>query len=478
MPVYVGLDIGTSSICAVALNPEGELLASASADNDAGVDDLPPGYAEQSPGRIYHLALSVLAELAASLGAAADEVVGIGLSGQQHGVLVADADLGPLTNLVSWQDRRAGEEVPGTGRSFLEHFIDAVPDEALAEAGSRPGMGYMGVTLYWLLHHDAVPERASRALIVHDWVAARLCGEPPAADASDAASTGLFNVRERRWDERTCAAAGVDPRLLPPIREAGSPLGALSEKVARETGLPAQATVHVPLGDNQASVLASLREPAEEVLCNVGTGGQVSAVTDRYLLTDSLESRPFPAGRLLAAGVSLCGGAAFSCLADHYADIVNELTGESPDRGAVMRTLSDLAEGVPPGADGLRMEPYFLGSRRDPARRGRVTGMTPENSTPGHLARACMEGIVAELAGYYDEMVEAGLKPRGRLVGSGNGMRRNPVMREAAAEAFGMPVAVPAWDEEAACGAALSAMVGAGEFKSFEDVSRIVRYAS
>ncbi|MFW6189414.1 MAG: sedoheptulokinase [Planctomycetota bacterium] len=474
--IFVGLDVGTTSLSAVAIDGEGRPLASTSAPNDSAVEGLPPGRAEQDPARIRERALQALSGLADRLGKRARRVRDIGLCGQQHGVLLVDERLRPLTNLITWQDRRGEEPLPGVEVTALEAFIDAAPEPAIAESGSRPGMGYAAVTLFWLQRRGHVPDDFHRALIVHDWLAAWLAGSQPCTDPTDAASTGLFNVKQGQWDGRLCAAAGVQVERLPPVRPAGTPLGSLRDRLAAATGLPAGATVHAALGDNQAGVLASLRRPKEEVLVNVGTGGQVSAVTDTYFATESLEARPFPGGRLLSVGASLCGGAAFAGLGEHYRRAIRAVTGRRVPVQEVLDALVEQAEEVSAGADGLRLEPYFLGSRAEPERTGRLSGMTLQNNTPGHWARAWIGGIVEELAGYYRRMTEAGLRPRERAVGSGNGMRRNPVMRAAAAEALGMPVCVPAWEEVAACGAALAAMVGSGACESFRRAARLVRH--
>ena len=80
--------------------------------------------------------------------------------------------------------------------------------------------------------------------------------------------------------------------------------------------------------------------------------------------------------------------------------------------------------------------------------------MSTENNAPGAWAHAFITGVTRELAGHYRRMLQAGLEERKRLVVSGNAMRLNPVMRRAAMEGFDMPLAIPAWEEEAACGAA------------------------
>ncbi len=443
MDHFVGLDVGTSKVSAVALDAEGRLIASAALPNDAGVEGLPPGRDEQSPGRICEIAARVLEELRREVGVPR----AIGLTGQMHGVLVADADLAPLTNLVTWRDRRAEERTP-EGSTYLEGL-------------GFGAAGYGAATLYHMQRTAGLPEGARYVLLIHDWLAAKLAGCAPCTDPTDAASTGLYDVRAGRWDAARCEAAGVSMELLPPVREAGTPLGA---------------NVHTALGDNQASVLASLGDPAAQVLVNIGTGGQVSAVTDRLLSGPDLDARPFPGGRSLSVGASLCGGAAFAYLGEHYARVVRALTGDDVDVDHVLSRLVELAADVPAGADGLRLEPFLLGRRSDPSLRGVLSGMSMENSAPGHWARAFIEGLVGELAGYYGQMLAAGLGERSRLVGSGNGMRRNTVMRQTAERAFGMPLSVPAWREEAACGAALCAMVGCGALESFDEASALVRY--
>jgi sugar (pentulose or hexulose) kinase len=347
----------------------------------------------------------------------------------------------------------------------------------LERAAIAPATGYLGVTLFCLKESSGLPRSARYALMCHDWLAARLAACELATDPTDAASSGLYDVRERRWARPVCEALGIDSRLLPTVREAGGPLGRIHPDFAKATGLPAGTTVHVPLGDNQASVLASMRDPASEVLLNVGTGAQTSAVTGLLFTAPDIEPRPFPGGKVLACGAGLCGGAAFRYLAEHYVRVIRGLTGAEATVPQVLTKLVELAGGVPAGSHGLRMDPFFQGKRSDPSVRGSMSGMGTANNSPGAWARALMEGMARSLAGHYQTMLGAGLEPRRRLVASGNALRLNPVLRQAASDAFGMPLAMPAWDEEAACGAALAAMVGAGALASFEAAASLVHHA-
>lgn len=478
MDVFIGLDIGTSKLSGVALDGEGKTVAGASRPNDADVDGLPSTRHEQTADRLYVLAVDILREFSEALGERAKDIRAIALTGQMHGAVLVDERLKPATNLITWRDGRATETLEAGERTYLDELRARAGDGAFADTGTHPAAGFMGATLFWFTARGDVPAAARWALQVHDWIAAKLAGAEPVTDATDAASTALFNVKKNAWDERIIGSLDLDARMLPRVVEAGSELGRLSEGVARATGLPAATTVHAALGDNQASVLASLREPATELLLNIGTGGQISAVTPKFFTASGVEARPFPGGKFLSVAVSLCSGAAFTYLADHYAAVTRKLTGQKVSREDVLAKLVKLASRVPPGADGLTVEPFFLGKRHDPSARGRISGMSAENNTPGHWALAFLEGVVEELVGGYRAMLACGLEPRERLIGSGNGLRKNRILRRAAAAAVDMPLAVPAWHEEAACGAALAGMVGAGAVGSFEEAARFVRYAS
>jgi sugar (pentulose or hexulose) kinase len=438
---------------------------------------LPPGRHEQAPDRLLELAVGLLSEIRVRLGDKASDVRGIGFSGQMHGALLVDGDLQPVTNLVTWQDQRGAEQFPGTKHSCLDECISRVGRQTFERAAISPATGYMGVTLFCLKESSGLPRSARYALMCHDWLAARLAACEPATDPTDAASSGLYDVRERRWAKPICEALSLDTRLLPPVREAGDALGRVHSDFTKATGLPSETTVHVPLGDNQASVLASMSDPMSEVLLNIGTGAQTSAVTDLFFTAPDIEPRPFPGRKVLACGAGLCGGAAFRYLAEHYAQAIRELTGADVPVPQVLTKLVELAAEVPAGSHGLRIDPFFQGKRSAPSVRGAMSGMGTDNNSPGAWARALTEGMARSLAGHYETMLKAGLEPRRRLVASGNALRLNPVLRQAASDAFGMPLAMPAWDEEAACGAALAAMVGSGALDSFEAAASLVRYA-
>src|SRR5439155_4785850 len=142
-------------------------------------------------------------------------------------------------------------------------------------------------------------------------------------------------------------------------------------------GLPASVPVFGAIGDNQASFLGSVANPKHSVLVNVGTGGQVAAFIDRFTFDPRLETRPFPHGGYLLVCPGLCGGRTYATLERFFRQVGGQVFDLSK-QDALYPAMNRLAAAVPPGADGLRCEPFFTGTRQDPELRASWSGMSPE----------------------------------------------------------------------------------------------------
>jgi len=271
----------------------------------------------------------------------------------------------------------------------------------------------------------------------------------------------MFDVAKRRWDAATVESLGLSMALLPEVREAGEVVGNVSRAAAASTDLVPGLPVCVPLGDNQASFLGSVKDRENSVLVNVGTGAQVAAFTDRFVHAPPLETRPFPRGGNLLVHAGLCGGRSYAVLEAFFRTVgeqVLQITTGTP----LYDIMNRLAYSVPSGAGGLRCKPLFTGSRQDPTLRASWTGVSPENFTPAHMTRSLLEGIAAELADSHSLIRAAAGKTYRQLIGAGNGLRQNSVLAAMVAEAFAMPLRFPRHCEEAAVGAALTAGLDVG----------------
>jgi sugar (pentulose or hexulose) kinase len=249
--------------------------------------------------------------------------------------------------------------------------------------------------------------------------------------------------------------------------------GGVTAELAARAGLAAGTPVFVGIGDNQASFVGSVGDPADAAAVNVGTGGQVAAFAESLSYDAALETRPFPRGGYLLVSAGLTGGASYAVLERFFRSVGLLLFNVQNEESLFLR-LNELAASVPAGAGGLRCEPYFSGTRADPKLRASWTGVSAENFTPAHLTRALLEAMARTFAVGLDAIMKQIHSRPIRLVGAGNGLRENPLLANLVAEAFGMPIRFARHREEAAYGAALVAAVGAGVFPDLAGAARII----
>ena len=464
MPLSLALDLGTTSIAAVAIDGDGRVVTHVQLPNDSAICGLPAGQAEQDPLRVRNIACDVLRRLADGL---PEKPHCLGMTGQMHGGLVLDSDRRPLTNLITWQDRRANLTDPRGPGSYLDSLLGNCPEGALQGTGCRPAAGFLSVTLSVLARQGTGFSPPSRAACVADWIAAELTGGALAIDPSDAASLGVYDLEQRRWSDELLAACGLPAALMPEVRESGAVLGGLTAAMARATGLPSGLPVCNAFGDNQAAVLGSVPAGSPAIQINVGTGGQINWPIPRFIRLPGMETRYLPKGRFMLVGPGLSGGDAYAWVNRTAASWLSAF-GIERSRDEIYATMNELAEAVPENADGLTCEPLFRGSRWKPAARGEFHGVTFDNFSLGHVARAVLRGIAEGMYSFYEQAGENRPAHLDRIIGSGNGLRKNPLLVREISRRFKRPVWFPAHQQEAAYGAALLAGASTGLWPDLE----------
>lgn len=467
--ILLGIDLGTTKLCALALDADsGAVLAVEDVANDTRLAAADPDAGEQDAQAIGDRARILLARLARHAAVAGGDVAGLGVTGQMHGVVIAAANGAPLTPLINWQDQRGNRKAPN-GRTYTE-AVHALLGTDLARTGCRPATGYGAVTLYRLAQERRLPQ-SGIALTIQDFFVHQLTGMA-ATDPSDAGSWGIFDTQGGAdWLPDIAARLGLPQRLLPPVFPTGTAAFPLRADLAGTLGLPAGLPVTVALGDNQASFLGSVPRLADSLLFNLGTGGQISVATRRFTTVASLETRPLIPGLWLLVGASLCGGRAYHLLARFFAAVGTEVFGTTVELPAIYTAMNRLAEVS--GDNTLAVSPLFGGTRHDPAARATISGLGAENFSPEALTRALVRGMVGELMDYYRAAEQAGAAAV-TVVGAGNSVRRNAAVRQEIARQTGLPLLVPPRQEEAACGAALTAGVVTGVYADWQAAGKTI----
>jgi sugar (pentulose or hexulose) kinase len=453
----VGLDLGRTHVTGVLVDTAWrQVVRHAQRPNDAATKPILPTRAEQKPHRLRALVLEILAELAGD----GTPVDSIALTGQMHGLLCVDAGGEPVTPLISWQDQRTWEGQPGNLTSLDRLFSrldDLAPrqssEQAWYENGCRIDHGYGAATLFWLVEQGELPATTHRVCTLPGWMAAQLTGTLPVTDPTLAASWGSYSLPGGGWNVAFLDALGLDAQLMPPVRPSGEPLGGLLPELARRVGMQAGVPVLNAVGDGQAAYLGSVTDPAQELLFNLGTGGQICWMLPQFAPpTRAVETRPLPGERYLRVGASLCGGAAYAWLNHTVRGWLSDF-GVHAEEQAIYERLNALAMTCN-DAGSLRVRTTFLGKRGDDSvQAGSIEGISLDNLQLGALARATLSGIIDELYDLYRAHASE-TASYSRLIATGGGLRRNPLLPGLIEERFGLPVHVHQQRGTAALGAA------------------------
>lgn len=428
----IGIDIGTTTICFVVVDSHNKIAESITLPNDSALEALCSWEHLQDPERIYQLVISELESMLKKY----PDVSAIGLTGQMHGILYVDGKGEAVSPLYTWQDERGN--IIEEGESLVER---------LKEVTSAPvATGYGLVTHIWNLQHELVPSKAEKICTIADYVGMKLTGrKSPLLHVSNAASLGFFDVQNRCFLIDELASLGVKETVLPSV-------SSRVENIGCYRNIP----VKVAVGDNQASVKGSIGIEERSILLNVGTGSQISVIVKEYIEIPGIEIRPYLDDKYLLVGAALCGGKSYAILEKFLREWA--VISGAPDEKQYDFMLQVGWQAYKNKCESpLKVQTTFQGTREKPSLAGSILQIREENFTPGNLILGFIEGMIDELYEMYDKMIQSAEFQGIILVGSGNGMRRNPLMQEIAKEKFGMNLGLPSCTEEAAFGAAICA---------------------
>jgi xylulokinase len=458
--MLLGLDIGTSSVKAILVDPQGVVRGVGSAA--VPMHTPRPGWTEQEPGDWWDAAVSAVRGVLAMAPGAGGKVEAIGLSGQMHGSVFLD-HVGVLSRglgtravrpALLWNDQRTADELADIeaaagGRAAL---VQAV--------GSRAMTGFQLPKILWLRRHE--PEhfkRLAAVLLPKDFIRFRLSGEL-ATDAGDASGTLLFDVVARRWRTDLMKSVGVDPSLFPLVVESGEVAGCLSAHAAETLGLPAGIPIAGGSGDNQCGAVGAGVVRPGMGLAILGTSGVVYAHAD--------VPRPDVAGLGRTHAMAAATGQGGWCVTGVMLSAAGSVAWAA-DRlfpGVSLDTLLAEAWAAPAGAGGLVFGPYVQGERcphPDPSARGALVGLSLAH-TRGHVMRAVIEGVSFAMADILSLVRSLGVECS--TIRLGGGGAKSPQWRQLLADLFGVPVEVPTTEEGGAYGAAILSAVAAGRYRS------------
>ena len=442
---FIGIDIGTSSICGIVYNTVSKDIVSIAKINNTDMLSCNVWEKVQDANAIVDIVLDLIQELRIQY----PDIKGIGLSGQMHGILYVNAEGEAVSPLYTWQDMR-GSLLYKDGMSYAAYLSK--------QTGFPLSTGFGLVTHYYNKVNSLVPQNAVKLCTIMDYTAIRLTGKcEPLVDCSNAASLGFFDKEKLAFDKEALWNVGIDSSILPEIGKAFSRVGHYEN-----------ISVYTAIGDNQASFLGSIRDIRHSIHITVGTSSQISVYSEDYVNVPLLDTRPLPGGGYILVGAALCGGCSFSLLKKFFSETIKLYTGEEMDDTDLYKIMVSVPY-KEVQEDDIRVETLFGGTRSHPEKRGKIMNISCLNWHPENLIRGFLEGMSQELYDFYQLLPNSVRERKTILVGSGNGIKRNPLLCQILEERFKCHLQVSACREEAALGACICGMVGNGYINNFTD---------
>lgn len=450
--LLLGIDIGTTALKAVVLDPAGGIVAQATRPHT--LRSLHAGWAEMDPHEWWATTQAACRELTARVGA--ERIAAVGVTGMVPAMVALDGTMQPLRASIQQNDARALAEVADV-RALIG---DAA---SLAVTGGVVSQQQIGPRWRWVQRHE--PEIAAQTRHLcgsYDLITQHLTGVL-SLELNWAVESGLFDIRSRDWHQPFLDLVDIDVALFPPVREPATIVGVITPEAAAVTGLRAGTPVVAGSADHVAAALASGIAAPGEVLLKFGGGGDVLACADR--------AEPHPAFFFdfhNIPGLALING----CMATSGSFVrwFQRVIGG----GADLALLDAEAAAVSPGAGGVIALPYLLGEKTplfDPEARGVFVGLMLHHER-GHLFRAVLEGICCGFRHHLD-LLREDARPVTRLLAADGGTR-SPLWMQITADTVGAPLQVVTGDAASAVGVAFVAGMGIGAFGGWDDVRRFV----
>jgi xylulokinase len=456
--LFIGVDLGTSSVKLLLMDDAGRILKIVSRDYPISYPQ--PGWSEQKPEDWLRATLEGIRLLTEDCDKT--QIAGIGAGGQMHGLVALDRDDNVLRPAILWNDGRAGAET--------EWLNTVIGTETLSKyTGNIAFAGFTAPKLLWMKKNE--PElfaRIDKIMLPKDYLNYMLSGVH-CTDYSDASGMLLLDVANKRWSREMLDICSAKEEWMPRLFESYETIGTLKPALAKELGLRPEVKIAAGAGDNAAAAVGTGTVGDGRCNISIGTSGTVFISSDRFSVDENnaLHAFAHADGRYHLMGCML---SAASCNKWWMEDIL-----KTADFGAEQRPLT--REKL--GRGHVYFLPYLMGERcpyNNPAARGAFLGMTMD-TTRADMTQAVLEGVAFGIRDALEIARSLGLPiRRSKICGGG---AKSPLWKEIFANVLNLELESVETEEGPGYGGAILAAVACGAFASVQEAAeQLVRVTS
>lgn len=439
--LFIGIDLGTSSVKLLLADESGQILNSVS--KDYPLEFPQPGWSQQDPKDWANAVLESIPALLA--GYDAEQVAGIGCGGQMHGLVVLDEHDQVIRPAILWNDGRTAKQV--------DYLNQQIGTERLSELTANIAFaGFTAPKILWMQENE--PEnfvRIAKIMLPKDYINYVLTGVH-ACDYSDASGMLLLDVEHKCWSKEMLEICGVRESQMPALFESYQCIGTLKPAVAAQLGLPATVRVAAGAGDNAAAAIGT--GVIGEGGCNIsiGTSGTVFISSTKFSV-DSYNSLHSFAHADGGYHLMACMLSAASCNKWLLEDILG-----TSDHGAEQAAIRE--EKL--GENHVFFLPYLMGERspiNDTNARGTFIGMTMDTAR-ADMVQAVLEGVAFAIRDSVEVARSLGIAiDRSKICGGGS---KSDLWKKIIANVLNISLEVPETEQGPGVGGVVLAMVAAG----------------
>ncbi len=461
----MGVDIGTTSTKAVLFSKEGKILTQSAAGYP--LNSPSPSVAEQHPDDIVKAVNQVIREIMDKKIIQPEELGFISFSSAMHSLIAVDSTGNPLTESITWADSRSepyAEKIKKEHNGHEIYLRTGTPIHPMSPLSK----------IFWLKHDKPdLFKQTAKFIGIKEYVFYKLFNEY-VVDYSIASATGMFHLENLAWDEEALNLLGIsNDQLSAPVPTTHS-MNTLQEKTADSLGLNKETPFIIGASDGVLSNLGVNAIEPGVVALTIGTSGAIRTVNNK--------PRTDPKGRTFCyaltedhwviGGPVNNGGMILRWLKEQLGEKEQRIADET---GADPYDLiTQKAENIPAGSDGLIFHPYFSGERAplwNANARGSFFGFAL-NHTREHMIRAVMEGVMFNLYSVMLALQELIGMPKS--IQATGGFARSELWRQIMADIFNQKVMVPESFESSCLGAAVLGLYALGEVDSLSVVKEMV----
>ncbi|MBE7067219.1 MAG: xylulokinase [Ruminococcaceae bacterium] len=443
--LYIGIDLGTSSVKIILVDEKGEKLATVT--RHYPVEYPKPGWSQQNPEDWYDAVISGLEELLD--GQDKSKIAGLGVAGQMHGLVILDNEDHVIRPAILWNDGRTEDQV-----AYLNNQIGK--DTLSGHVANIAFAGFTAPKILWLKEHE--PEnftKIHKIMLPKDYIVYRLTGSF-VTDYSDASGMLLLDVQNRCWSDKLCEICYVKKEWLPQLCDSKDRVGVIKKEFDYLFG-GNEICVVAGAGDNAAAAIGTGCINDGECNISLGTSGTIFIVSDNFDVdnNNALHSFAYTEGRYHLMGCML---SAASC-ASWWLDILNSIDydGEFTDMNSML------------GDNQVYFLPYLMGERspiNDVNARAAFVGMNAA-TTRREMCLAVLEGVSFALRDCLEVARKLGINVNvSTCCGGGSKIKIWP---QILSNVLGIDINLPATQEGPSLGAAMLAMVACGEYESVSE---------